>query len=120
MERIGYPQSSVEMRSYSSQNGRQQESAPPVKRERPAPVTDKEMVLGQRGEKSNVSYPCKIPAERYLAGGDCLGGTGREAELPERPGAFEADGQCRRIILTGIASFTKKIKKECLAKELMK
>lgn len=52
MERIGYPQSSVEMRSYSSQNGRQQESAPPVKRERPAPVTDKEMVLGQRGEKA--------------------------------------------------------------------
>ena len=52
MERIGYPQSSVEMRSYSIQNGRQQESKPPVKEERLEPVTDKETVLNQRGEKA--------------------------------------------------------------------
>ena len=53
MERIGYPQSSVEMRSYHpSKSAKQPESKPPERQEKSTPVTDKETVLSQRGEKA--------------------------------------------------------------------
>ena len=82
MDRIGYPQASVEMRSYGKKNpetGRGGENPRSIGRG------------GGRaaGKMRHLSGARAVPAERHLAGRDLLGGAAAAPDLPKRPGVVK-------------------------------